>query len=396
VGRVGCWTAARWAARTSASHLAGRLVAIGRILGHQSGDDRCEPFGDLGVLIGYRPRRVVADLAQDGDGGFGREGRLPGAGGVQDATEAEEVAAVVDRLAARLFGRHVMGRAGDRSGRGEAGVVAGLGQAEVGDLDPLDAVFEEEVGRFDVAMDEALGVGGRQAGGDLQADAQDGLDVERPVAVELCLERFAHDELHDQIGMAAELVHGVDGDDVVVRDGGGGGGLAEEASARQVVPGEGGGQELDGDDPVEPPVERLVYDAHAGAADRLDHLVGAQKADDARPVARGEEIEGDDVGVGRRDLLGSARRRVPGRAGRGTGRRGAAEGRGTRFRIRRRVARFGLGDGLVRVRSETGLIGAGALGRFHRLLHDGGSVAPQTGSGPGTSRVQLLTSLIQP
>ena len=55
----------------------------------------------------------------------------------------------------------------------QAGVVGGAGQAEVGDLDPLDAVLQQDVGRLDVAVDQALGVGRGQAGGDLHADAED-------------------------------------------------------------------------------------------------------------------------------------------------------------------------------------------------------------------------------
>ena len=45
----------------------------------------------------------------------------------------------------------------------QAGVVGGAGQAEVGDLDALDAVLQQDVGRLDVAMDQPLRVGGRQA-----------------------------------------------------------------------------------------------------------------------------------------------------------------------------------------------------------------------------------------
>src|SRR5690348_17702969 len=40
-------------------------------------------------------------------------------------------------------------------------------QAEVGDLDTLDAVLQKDVARLDVAVDDALGVGGGQAGGRL-------------------------------------------------------------------------------------------------------------------------------------------------------------------------------------------------------------------------------------
>src|SRR5262249_7535919 len=76
------------------------------------------------------------------------KGGLAGAQGVQDATEAEQVGAVVDALAARLLRRHVGGGARDDARLRQAGVVAGAGQAEVGQLDALDAVLQEDVGRL--------------------------------------------------------------------------------------------------------------------------------------------------------------------------------------------------------------------------------------------------------
>ena len=98
----------------------------------------------------------------------------------------------------------------------QAGVVDGAGQAEVGDLDALDAVLQQDVGRLDVAMDQPLLVRGRQPLGDLQADAQDLLQLQRPGPVELLLQRDAVDELHDQVGRPCRLLDGVDGDDVLV------------------------------------------------------------------------------------------------------------------------------------------------------------------------------------
>ena len=70
-------------------------------------------------------------------------------------------------------GRHVLRRAGDDAALRQAGVVDRPGQAEVGDLDALDAVLQQDVGRLDVAVDQPLGVGRRQAGGRLHADAED-------------------------------------------------------------------------------------------------------------------------------------------------------------------------------------------------------------------------------
>ena len=87
---------------------------------------------------------------------------------------------MVGRLAAGLLGGHVVRRAGHDAALGQAGVVGGAGQAEVGELDPLDAVLQQDVGRLDVAVDQALGVGGGQAGGGLHADPQDLLQASGP------------------------------------------------------------------------------------------------------------------------------------------------------------------------------------------------------------------------
>ena len=96
-----------------------------------------------------------------------------------DAAQAEQVGAVVDRLAAGLLGGHVLRRAGHDAALRQAGVVGGAGQAEVGELDPLDAVLQQDVGRLDVAVDQPLRVRRRQPGGRLHADPQDLAGAER-------------------------------------------------------------------------------------------------------------------------------------------------------------------------------------------------------------------------
>ena len=159
-------------------------------------------------------------------------------------------------------------------------VVGGAGQAEVGDLDALDAVFEQDVGRLDVAMDQALLVSGGQAGGDLAADAEDLLQLQRAFAVDFVLERLAVDELHHQVGRLVRVVDGVDRDDVIVMHGRGGRGLAEEALDGGRIGGQLRGHHLDGHDAAELGVEGPQHDAHAAVADDFDDLVFAGLADE--------------------------------------------------------------------------------------------------------------------
>ena len=91
---------------------------------------------------------------------------------VQDATQAENVGARIDRIAAHLFRRHVRRRAQYNAGcrdHGHGRVVGSgncgrreLGQAEVQDLDPA-LISDEQVLRFDVAMRDAAAVRRRQS-----------------------------------------------------------------------------------------------------------------------------------------------------------------------------------------------------------------------------------------
>ena len=61
---------------------------------------------------------------------------------------------MVDRIAVGLFGRHVLGCAGDHTAARHTGVVDRPGQSEVGNLDPFDTIFKQYVGGFDVTMNQ--------------------------------------------------------------------------------------------------------------------------------------------------------------------------------------------------------------------------------------------------
>ncbi len=110
-------------------------------------------------------------------------------------------------------------------------VVHRAGQSEVGDLDPLDAVLQQDVGRLDVAVDQPLGVGRGQGAGGLATDAEDLGQLGDLAPVDQLLDRLAGDVLHDQVGDAlGQGVHGVDRDDVLVDHGGRSLGLSREAA----------------------------------------------------------------------------------------------------------------------------------------------------------------------
>jgi hypothetical protein len=124
--------------------------------------------------------------------GLGQRPAREGAAGrdhlVQDAAEGEQVAAVIGREAAGLFGGHVGRRPQHRPDLGEGRLgdvrrLVGVGvrtdprQAEVEDLHPA-AGREEEVVRLQVPVDDAAAVRRRQPLGDGDADLQRGPPVE--------------------------------------------------------------------------------------------------------------------------------------------------------------------------------------------------------------------------
>ena len=62
--------------------------------------------------------------------------------------------------------------------------------------------FEQDVARLDVAVDQPLGVGGRQTLRRLHADADDLVSGSRFSRSQPLFQRFAGDELHHQVGQA--------------------------------------------------------------------------------------------------------------------------------------------------------------------------------------------------
>ena len=152
-------------------HFGCRLKSHRRFLRQQSIDDHRKFIGNFRVDLAHGPVRAVTDPSQHAQRRRGPERGAAGAHGVKDGTHAEQVGAVIDGLAAGLLGSHEQGSAGNDPAQGQAGVVHGACQAEVGDLHPLDAILQQDVRGLDVAVDKPLGVCGRQARGGLHADS---------------------------------------------------------------------------------------------------------------------------------------------------------------------------------------------------------------------------------
>jgi hypothetical protein len=126
---------------------------------------------------------------------------------VQDQAEGEHVRARVHRLPLELLWRHVVQRsenlafAGERRGGLGAAIHHArlerrLGQAEVQQLGP--APGQHDVGRLQVAMDDAAPMRGGEPFGDLRRTSERLVQGQGP-APEPCGKRLAVEQLPDQV-----------------------------------------------------------------------------------------------------------------------------------------------------------------------------------------------------
>src|SRR5208337_2729824 len=148
--------------------------------------------------------------------------------------------------------------------RRAGGGLGDLGQAKIKNFG-VAALSDKNVCRLNVAMDDALGVGGVERIGDLDAQQKQRVEFHGTVADEM-LQRCAVEVLHDDVGLAVLLAYVVDGADIGMIEGGCGSSLAAEALERLAVSGYIFGEEFEGDEAVEAGVLGFVHDAHTAAA----------------------------------------------------------------------------------------------------------------------------------
>ena len=158
-----------------------------------------------------------------------------------------------------------------------------VGAVDAGDAEvaQFHAAFigQEDVGRLDIPVDDAIRVGHFQRTQQLAHDAQDFPGVEVVAGVEIGLQLLAMHVLHDDIGKVLFLAVVIDGDDVGMIELAGGLGLDQEAAGMllglariKLIRADG----LDGDGALDDGVEALIDDTHRALADRADDLVFAQ------------------------------------------------------------------------------------------------------------------------
>ncbi len=118
----------------------------------------------------------------------------------------------------------------------QAGIVAGSGQAEVGQQCTFDALFQQDVRRLHVAMDQPLSMSGSEPGRCLHGDTQNFTQLQRSFPIDPLLQRFASDERHHQKRRFAVRLDIVDGHDVFMHHGCRRAGFAGKPFARAPLP----------------------------------------------------------------------------------------------------------------------------------------------------------------
>ena len=136
----------------------------------------------------------------------------------------------------------------------------------------LTSIRDEDVGRLDVAVDYAFGVRSVQRIGNLDAQIEHRLDLQR-LAIDLVPERLPFEQLHGDEGSPIGLVDFVDRADVRVVQRGRSLGFPLETAEGLCIVGEFVGKELQGDVAAQLEVFRLVHHAHSAAADLAEDAV---------------------------------------------------------------------------------------------------------------------------
>jgi hypothetical protein len=122
-------------------------------------------------------------------------------------------------------------------------------EAEVEELG-LSAFGDKNIGRLDIAMNDAFAVGGVEGVGDLDAQRDQGFGVER-AAFDAMLQGLAFEELDRDEGQAVLLVDLVNGADIGMVESGGGLSFALKAAEGLMIFGHVVGEEFEGNKAAE-------------------------------------------------------------------------------------------------------------------------------------------------
>ncbi|GBD46670.1 hypothetical protein HRbin41_01500 [bacterium HR41] len=236
-----------------------------------------ERFRHLGTEVGDRTDLVLLLFQRQ----LGQRAVLVGQAASEELVDADaegvDVGGRTHLLAACLFRREVGGGAEHRPDLRDAGLLGGLGDAEVGELGDAGGTRHKQVRGLDVAMDDpgAVRVVERKAG--VAADRDGLLDIEPAMVAKQLGAGEAVDVLHhDVVATGIRVEAGVvDLDDVWVLEPSCRQRLVAEARHERLVLGEVLGEQLDGHGPLEHLVDGAEDGRHAAGSDPLFQPVAA-------------------------------------------------------------------------------------------------------------------------
>ena len=323
-----------------------RLVANIRILGHRFSNQQVRLLGDLemGRELASRRRRMRDLHGQHLGRRLGFERRAAAQHVEQDHADRVDVRAMIDLLAARGLGRHVLGRSEHGAGEGLAAhQLIGrehLGDAEVEDLDEvvdLLALDDELAGGrllgdllvhlpndvstarladhhdvigLQVAMDDELFVRRRERQRNLVGDVERAMQCDGALLLDQVLEarpvEVLHDEVDPAVGHGAEVG---DVDDVGVVDRRRGAGFAQESCDRLLELGKLKVEDFYCDLLADVHVLAAVHRAHTAPAQDLVQVVVPDRGADAVDIGLLHEDRGvvTAESLGRGEPLAAAR-----------------------------------------------------------------------------------------
>ena len=172
----------------------------------------------------------------------------------------------------------------------QARIVRRASQSKVGDAEPLDAVFQQDVRRLDVAMHQPLSMCRREASGDLHSDSQDLGKGERAALVAPLLQRLTADVRHDEIRHPIRFGDTVNGDDVVMHDRRRRFRLASKPPPRRTARRQMRSQHFDRHEPIQRRTKPLEHHAHPTATDHTGDFIRPQPPELMRIIRRREEL----------------------------------------------------------------------------------------------------------
>ena len=146
-----------------------------------------------------------------------------------------------------------------------------FGQAEIENLGQ-PAAGDEHIGRLDVAMNDAFGVGYIESVRNLNAEIEDALERQR-LAMDVVAQRFAVDELHGDERLVILFADVVNGADAGVIESGTGVRFAAKALQRLGILQHVLGKEFQRDGALEPGVHGLVDHTHAAGAEFFQNAI---------------------------------------------------------------------------------------------------------------------------